>query len=634
MKHDDYMVGWICALPIEMAAAKGMLDEEHQDLPISRGDSNQYTLGRIGNHNVAIACLPDGMYGITSAALAANGMLWTFQSIRIGLMVGIGGGVPHLPAYDIRLGDVVVSVPRTTNGGIIQYDLGKTAQGGQFHRVGSLNSPPQALLTAVAKLQAKHLMKGDELLKHISTMIERHPKMQDLYAYRDTQNDQLFEASYEHRGGETTCAECDISRLVHRKPRPRDAPSIHYGLVASGNQVIKDARTRDLLRARLWDEGEGEVLCFEMEAAGLMNSFPCLVIRGISDYTDTHKNKDWQHRAAATAAAYAKEFLYDTLGSQIAGTQTVAQTLRGDRGGDLGGSVPTGDYFTDRWLLQRSRRTAAREYHSHAVLEFIDENLPEFYNRDDSLRDLSQKAAVTAEEVTAEFGLRPELTKKVARLALYDFVILCDDSYSMTQDKRRAALEDTLQRVAKFATKLEPSGMSIRFLNFSQDREFNNLNDVEDLMRKVRAVDYDGPTKLGQTLHFKIVEPMVFQKQRQNTFAKPIIVTVITDGEPTAEPRESLRNTILRCKRSEALQKFGKAAVVFLISRVGHSPEAEEFLRELEKDPELEDMVYCSLERLDDPDRMAVFQRCKDDIEYTAWLIEMFLTALDSQTKG
>jgi hypothetical protein len=106
-----------------------------------------------------------------------------------------------------------------------------------------------------------------------------------------------------------------------------------------------------------------------------------------------------------------------------------------------------------------------------------------------------------------------------------------DDSYSMTQAKRRVALEDTLQHVAKFATKLEPSGISIRFLNFSQDREFNNLNDVEDIMRKVRAVDFDGPTRLGQTLHFKIVGPMVFQKERRNTFTKPIIVMVITDGE-------------------------------------------------------------------------------------------------------
>jgi nucleoside phosphorylase len=432
MKHDDYTVGWICALSIEMAAAKGMLDEEHQDLPVSRGDSNQYTLGRIGSHNVVIACLPDGIYGTTSAATVAKGMLLTFQSIKVGLMVGIGGGVPHLPGYDIRLGDVVVSVPRATSGGIIQYDLGKTVRGGQFHRVGSLNGPPPALLTAVARLRAKHLTKGDELLKHISTMIERYPKMQDLYAYRDTQSDQLFEASYEHREGETTCAQCDVSQLVHRRPWPRYAPRIHYGLIASGNQVIKDAQTRDLLRARLWDEAEGEILCFEMEAAGLMNSFPCLVIRGISDYTDTHKNKDWQHRAAATASAYAKELLYDILGSQVTSTQTVAQTLRGgesvalaadpkstatDQGSDLSGSTPTSDDLG---------RMTPREYHRHVVSEFIDENLPEFYHQNDSLRrDLAQKAAVRAEEVTAEFGLRSELTKKVARLALYDFVILC-----------------------------------------------------------------------------------------------------------------------------------------------------------------------------------------------------------------
>ena len=119
---------------------------------------------------------------------------------------------------------------------------------------------------------------------------------------------------------------------------------------------------------------------------------------------------------------------------------------------------------------------------------------------------------------------KPEVSSAVAEA----FV---DNSYSMTQAKRRAALEDTLQRVAKFATKLEPSGMSIRFLNFSQDREFNNLNDVEDIMRKVRAVDYDGPTRLGQILYFKIVVPLVFQKEGQNTFTKPIIVMVITDGE-------------------------------------------------------------------------------------------------------
>lgn len=53
---------------------------------------------------------------------------------------------------------------------------------------------------------------------------------------------------------------------------------------------------------------EMNMLCFEMEAAGLMDHFPCLV-RGICDYADSHKSKQWQGYAAMTAAAYAKELL-------------------------------------------------------------------------------------------------------------------------------------------------------------------------------------------------------------------------------------------------------------------------------------------------------------------------------------
>jgi nucleoside phosphorylase len=79
---------------------------------------------------------------------------------------------------------------------------------------------------------------------------------------------------------------------------------VHYGTIVSGNQVIKSAAERENLSAKL-----GGVYCFEMEAAGLMNSFPCLVIRGICDYADSHKNKRWQAYAAATAAACAKEVL-------------------------------------------------------------------------------------------------------------------------------------------------------------------------------------------------------------------------------------------------------------------------------------------------------------------------------------
>jgi nucleoside phosphorylase len=91
-----------------------MLDEIHQGLDLAQGDKNTYTLGQIGEHNVVIACLPSGTTGITPAANVAKDMLRSFPRIRIGLMVGTGGGAPSPnkpPSEDIRLGDVVVSIP-------------------------------------------------------------------------------------------------------------------------------------------------------------------------------------------------------------------------------------------------------------------------------------------------------------------------------------------------------------------------------------------------------------------------------------------------------------------------------------------------------------------------------------------
>jgi nucleoside phosphorylase len=78
---------------------------------------------------------------------------------------------------------------------------------------------------------------------------------------------------------------------------------IHFGGIGSSNQVVRDARKRDDLAK------EVDLICFEMEAAGLMDLAPCLPVRGICDYADSHKDKNWQRYAAATAAAYAREFL-------------------------------------------------------------------------------------------------------------------------------------------------------------------------------------------------------------------------------------------------------------------------------------------------------------------------------------
>lgn len=59
----DFTVGWVCALPVELAAAAEMMDEEFADLPSHPTDSNLCSFGRIGVHNVVAACLPAGQHG-------------------------------------------------------------------------------------------------------------------------------------------------------------------------------------------------------------------------------------------------------------------------------------------------------------------------------------------------------------------------------------------------------------------------------------------------------------------------------------------------------------------------------------------------------------------------------------------
>ncbi|EDN02634.1 conserved hypothetical protein [Histoplasma mississippiense (nom. inval.)] len=318
--HDDYTVGWVCALPKELTAAAATLDEIHEELPKHPNDHNAYTLGRVGVHNIVIACLPKGEIGNNNAATVATWMTSTFPSIKFGLMVGIGGGVPK----SVRLGDVVVSSPTYEFSGVVQWDFGKSQQEG-FKRTGALNRPPTELLTAVTKLEREHKMKGSKIPHYLDELKDNWPRLAPRYTRPESLRDVLFRASCKHvekpdtsdtsteesqedgyeeeeEGEGDPCSHCDPRGIIRRKPRDM---RVHYGLIASGNQVIKDALIRDDINKRLG----GKVLCFEMWAAGLMDNFPCLVIRGICHYADAHKNKNWQEHAASVAPAFAKELL-------------------------------------------------------------------------------------------------------------------------------------------------------------------------------------------------------------------------------------------------------------------------------------------------------------------------------------
>ncbi|KAH7187651.1 nucleoside phosphorylase domain-containing protein [Fusarium oxysporum] len=241
------------------------LDEKHEGPEsVSLNDNNDYALGKIGKYNVVIAVLPDREYGILPAISVARDMLYSFPNVRIGLMVGIGGGAPS-PKHDIRLGNIgLPTLLRTTE----RHQLAETT----------------------------------------NMVLEKNPRF---------------------RGNCAATCNDDASNLVLRPERTegKDNPAIHYGLIASADRLMKDASARDRLSE------EKEVLCFEMEAAGLMNHFPCLVIRGICDYSDSHKNKEWQGYAAMVAAAYAKDLLYQIAPNRVEAEKKIGDILAGNSKG-------------------------------------------------------------------------------------------------------------------------------------------------------------------------------------------------------------------------------------------------------------------------------------------------------------
>jgi hypothetical protein len=210
---------------------------------------------------------------------------------------------------------------------VLQYDFGKAMQNEGFKITGALNNPPTILLTAVNALKARYEADGHNIEELINQIFRRKTRLQRKYKRPKPESDRLYVPILVHpsdgnKGCATACGD-DPQNLISRLPRTADDdnPMIHYGLVATANQVMKDALVRDTLSTNY------DVLCFEMEAAGLMNHFPCLVIRGICDYSDSHKNCEWQGYAAMAAAAYARNLLCQILPSKVESEKTIHDRL-------------------------------------------------------------------------------------------------------------------------------------------------------------------------------------------------------------------------------------------------------------------------------------------------------------------
>ena len=331
----DFHIAIICALPLEYDAASLLIDEfwdqGGQQYGRISGDSNTYRNGRIGMHNVVLMLLPS--MGKVSVAGSAASLRASYVGVRLAFLVGVCGGVPGI--REMILGDVVISDD------LVQYDFGRQYPGAfvakdtvQVHP--GLSSKDVRSLVSYFRTESGRRDLQDDAVENLiglqnSAVAKRY---QSSYEYPGPGEDKLFEATYRHRHREpspcefccgeterfcekaagTPCAElgCDTNRLVprrrlkmHRRGKRQKAhePEVFIGRVASADMVMKSGEHRDQFAEQYG------VIAFEMEAAGIWDEIPCIVVKGVCDYADSHKSKSWQPFAAATAAAVTKSIL-------------------------------------------------------------------------------------------------------------------------------------------------------------------------------------------------------------------------------------------------------------------------------------------------------------------------------------
>jgi nucleoside phosphorylase len=325
--RDDFAVAIICALPLEAEAVEALFDETYDRLGKyygkQRGDANAYINGRIGKHDVVLCYLP-GM-GKGSAAGVASSLLVSYPCVRLALVVGICGGAPPPPDYqEIFLGDVIIS------DSVIEYDFGRQYPGGFQQKTGvkdMLGRPGREIRALLNGLRAENARRElqDQAQQYLHTLQQTgtkwcHPGVSDI----------LFQASYLHKHSDHAspagcscfgsdaldqiceealgkdCNELDCNqgqRVRCREVLDAIRTSIYIGPVASADTVMKSGQHRDEIVKR------EKVIGFEMEGAGVWDNVPCIIVKGVCDYADSHKSKVWQAYAAATGASVAKAFL-------------------------------------------------------------------------------------------------------------------------------------------------------------------------------------------------------------------------------------------------------------------------------------------------------------------------------------
>ncbi|KAG8816477.1 hypothetical protein FRC17_000323 [Serendipita sp. 399] len=237
------------------------------------------------------------------------------------------------------------------------------------------------------------------------------------------------------------------------------------------------------------------------------------------------------------------------------------------------------------------------------------------------LYDLCEKAAALRDDRTTRLG-RPENIQRLTFLAMYQTVIYCDDSTSMSLDQRYLYQREVVKCIARIATRILPDeyGVELRFINANSTLSGKTEMEID---AAVDDVSLSRGTMIGTNLVKRVLKPLVYDVIKSGRqLDRPFLICTITDGEPAGEQPDTFKNAIVECKRFLAWHGYQPRAVMFCISQIGNSPGASGFLDGLRGDREIEDVIYCPTEQLD-----AGFKKQqKEPNQLELWLLK-FLTA-------
>ncbi|CAG9980544.1 unnamed protein product [Clonostachys byssicola] len=186
----------------------------------------------------------------------------------------------------------------------------------------------------------------------------------------------------------------------------------------------------------------------------------------------------------------------------------------------------------------------------------------------------------------------------------------------MKREGRWDSQNQLINRIARVTTRILPEGEGVYMRYINQEIRNSDSLKFEELLDVVKPLILGGDTPIGTNLKSKVLQPLVYNKL-PNNLKRPLLVSVITDGMPEPEPKNTFVDAIAECGDKLEAAGLPRESVKFMIGQVGSAKAATRFLQDISKESRIQDVVFVAPERLD-----VITSRLEDDWKIDEWLIE------------